>query len=56
MSKTTIAIIVYILGLAFGALGLDLWGAKTGPISIIGMVWTVIFLIALFYSEKRDNH
>ena len=31
MSKTTIAIIIYVLGLIFGALVLDLWSAETSP-------------------------
>ena len=32
MSKTTIVIIVYVLGLIFGALFLDLWSADTNII------------------------
>ncbi len=53
MTKSTIAIIVYILGLIFAALGLNLWGAETSLKSLIGIVWTAIFLIALVYSEKK---
>ena len=54
MSKSTIAILIYILRLVFGALVLGLWNTKTGPKSIIGIVWTALFLIALFYSEKKN--
>ena len=55
MSKTTLAIIVYILGLIFGALVLDLWSAETGPKALIGMAWTTLFLIALYFAEfKKD--
>ena len=46
--------IIYILGLFFGALVLSLSDAKTGAIAIIGMIWTFIFLIILFYAEKKD--
>ena len=54
MKKSSIAIIIYVLGLIFGALVLDLSDAKTGVIAIIGMIWTFIFLVMLFYAEKKD--
>ena len=41
-------------GLIFGALVLSLSDAKTGAIAIIGMIWTFIFLVMLFYAEKKD--
>ena len=31
MDKSTIVIIIYIIGLIFGALVLDMWSAKTSP-------------------------
>ena len=55
MSKSTIAIIIYILGLIFAALVLDLWSANTGPKAFIGIIWTTILLIALFYTDKYDK-
>ena len=55
MSKSTIAILVYILGLIFGALVLNLWSAETGPKAFIGIVWTVILLIALLYADKYEK-
>tara|TARA_Y100001970_G_scaffold251229_1_gene323776 strand:+ start:129 stop:296 length:168 start_codon:yes stop_codon:yes gene_type:complete len=55
MSKTTLAIIVYILGLIFGALVLDLWSAETGPKALIGMAWTALFLIALYFAELKKD-
>ena len=54
MKKSSITIIVYVLGLIFAALVLSLSDAKTGPIAIIGMIWTFIFLVMLFYAEKKD--
>ncbi|MDC0031687.1 hypothetical protein OAI92_03905 [Candidatus Pelagibacter sp.] len=57
MSKSTIVIIIYVLGLIFGALVLGLWDAETSLTkAIIGLVWTAIFLIALFYAEKKDHN
>jgi len=54
MSKSTIAILIYILGLIFGAIFLDIWGAETSFIKTISVfIWTIIFLISLFYSEKN---
>ena len=55
MSKSTLAILIYILGLIFGALVLDLWSAETGPKAFIGIVWTIILLIALLYTDKYEK-
>ncbi len=55
MSKSTIAIIIYIAGLVFGALVLDLWSAETGPKAFIGIVWTAILLVALLYADKYES-
>ena len=55
MNKSTIAIIIYVLGLIFGALVLDLWDSETGPKSLIGIVWTGIFLITLFYTSNKEE-
>ena len=55
MSKSTIAILIYILGLVFGALVLDLWSADTGPKAFIGIIWTAVLLISLFYADKYEK-
>ena len=55
MSKTTISVIIYILGLIFGALVLDLWSAETSPKALLGMIWTALFLIALIFVEKNKE-
>ena len=55
MNKSIIAILIYIIGLIFGALALDLWSAETGPKAFIGFAWTIILLIALFYSENYKD-
>tara|TARA_Y100000590_G_scaffold469782_1_gene659698 strand:+ start:294 stop:458 length:165 start_codon:yes stop_codon:yes gene_type:complete len=54
MSKTNIAVIIYILGLIFAALFLNLWSAETGLKSLIGLAWTAIFLISLFYIDEKS--
>ena len=55
MDKSTLAILVYILGLIFGALVLDLWSADTGPKAFLGILWTAILLVALFYADKDEK-
>ena len=55
MSKSSIVIIIYILGLIFGALVLNLWSAETSPKAFIGMIWTAVFLVALVYADKYDK-
>ena len=55
MSKTTVVIIIYVLGLIFGALVLDLWSAETSPKALLGMGWTALFLIGLLFADKNDQ-
>ena len=56
MSKSTITILIYILGIIFGALLLNIWSAETSFIKTISVfIWTIIFLIALFYSDKHET-
>jgi len=56
MNKTTIITLIYILGIIIGAFFLDLWGAETSFVKTISVfVWTIIFLIALFYSDKHEK-
>jgi len=56
MNKSTITILIFILGIIVGALFLDVWGAETSFVKTISVfVWTIIFLITLFYSDKHDK-
>ena len=56
MNKTTLVTIIYILGIIVGALFLDVWGADTSFVKTISVfVWTIIFLIALFYFDKNEK-
>ena len=56
MSKTTIVTIIYILGVIIGAFFFDVWGAETSFVKTISVfVWTIIFLIALFYFDKNEK-
>ncbi|MDA9767221.1 hypothetical protein N9C65_00565 [Candidatus Pelagibacter sp.] len=56
MNKTTIATIIYVLGILIGALFLKVWGAETSFIKTISIfVWTIIFLISLFYADKHER-
>ncbi|MDB3903332.1 hypothetical protein N9297_01055 [Candidatus Pelagibacter sp.] len=56
MNKTTIATIIYVLGILFGAFFLKVWGAETSFIKTISIfIWTIIFLIALFYADKEER-
>ena len=56
MNKTTIATVIYILGIIIGALFLDVWGSETSFLKTISVfVWTIIFLITLFYFDKDEK-
>jgi len=56
MNKTIIVTVIYILGIIIGALFLDVWGSETSFLKTISVfVWTVIFLITLFYFDKNEK-
>ena len=56
MNKSTITTLVYILGIFFGALFLNVWGAETSFVKTISVfIWTIIFLITLFYFDKHEK-
>ena len=56
MNKLTILTIIYITGVIIGALFLDVWGAETTFIKTMSIfVWTIIFLITLFYADKNEK-
>ena len=56
MNKLTILTIVYIIGIIIGALFFDVWGAETTFIKTMSVfVWTIIFLIVLFYIAKKQK-
>ena len=56
MDKSTIVIIIYIIGLIFGALVLDMWSANTSPKALLGIGWTALLLIGLFLTEKNEKN
>ena len=56
MNKTIIVSVIYIIGVLIGAFFLDLWGAETSFVKTISIfVWTIIFLITLFYFDKNEK-
>ena len=56
MSKVTIVIIIYILGLIFGALFLDIWSADPSVFKgLLGLGWTALLLIGLFFADKNEK-
>ena len=55
MYKSTIVIIIYIIGLIFGAIVLDIWSAQTSPKALLGIGWTALLLIGLYLTEKNEK-
>ena len=53
MSKTNIAIVIYLVGLALGAIFLDIWSAETSPKALLGIGWTT--LLRLLYSLLKKK-
>ena len=56
MSKVTIVIIIFIIGLIFGALVLNIWSSNTSILKgLLGLGWTSLLLIGLFFAEKHEK-
>ena len=56
MSKVKLISIIYAIGIIIGALFFNVWGADTTPIKTISVfVWTVIFIIVLFFADKNER-
>ena len=56
MNKLTLITVLYVIGVLIGALFLDVWGAETTFIKTMSIfLWTIIFLIALFYVDKYEK-
>ena len=56
MNKLTILTIIYIIGVIIGALFFDVWGAETTIIKTMSIfVWTILFLITLFYVDNNEK-
>jgi len=56
MNKLTLITILYVIGVLIGALFLNVWGAETTFIKTMSIfLWTIIFLIALFYVDKYEK-
>ena len=56
MNKLTILTTIYAIGIIIGALFFDVWGAKTTIIKTMSIfVWTILFLITLFYVDKNEK-
>ena len=56
MNKLTLLTIIYAIGIIIGALFLDVWGAETTLIKTMSIfIWTILFLIALFYVDNNEK-
>ncbi len=57
MNKVKIVSIIYAIGIIIGALFFDVWGADTTPIKTLSVfLWTVIFIIFLFFADKNEKN
>ena len=56
MNKLTLLTLIYAIGIIIGALFLDVWGAETTLIKTMSIfIWTILFLIALFYVDTHEK-
>ena len=56
MSKVKIISIIYAIGIIVGALFFDVWDAETTLLKTMSVfVWTIIFIIVLFFVDKNER-
>ena len=56
MSKVKLISIIYAIGILIGALFLEVWAAEITFIKTMSVfIWTIIFLIALFFADKNEK-
>ena len=56
MNKTIVVTIIYIIGIIFGALVIGIWDAETDITkAMFALIWTAIFLVALYYADKKND-
>ena len=56
MKQSSIAIIIYLIGVIIGALFLDIWGAETSmKKAFTALGWTALFLIGLFFADREKE-
>ena len=56
MNKLIILTTTYAIGIIVGALFFDVWAAETTIIKTMSIfVWTILFLITLFYVDKNEK-
>ena len=53
ISKTTLVVIIYIIGVILGAFFLYIWGAETSmKKGFIALGWTALFLVGIFFVDR----
>ena len=53
ISKTTLVVIIYIIGVILGAFFLDIWGAETSmKKGFIALGWTALFFVGIFFVDR----
>ena len=57
MSKTTLVIIIYVIGVILGAFFLDIWGAETSmKKGFMALGWNALFLVGLFFADRDKEN
>ena len=57
MSKTSIVIVIYLIGLVIGALVFKIWSADTSVFKgLMGLGWTALLLVGIFFAEKNEEN
>ena len=53
ISKASLVVIIYIIGVILGAFFLDIWGAETSmKKGFIALGWTALFLVGIFFVDR----
>ena len=57
MSKTTLVVLIYTIGILLGAFFLDIWGIETSmKKGFLALGWTALFLVGLFFADSDKEN
>ena len=56
MNEIVIVTIIYVIEIIFSALVIGIWDAETDiNKAMFALIWTAIFLIALYFADKKND-
>ena len=55
MKRMHFVVVIYFIGIIFGAVFFNLWGTGNLIKPLIALLWTALFLIAIVYVDRKSE-